>query len=277
MVTGSVPIKKVYIDSRFKTKDSKSNSDFKFELIESIQLPDKCVCFIDDVIIPVSWYNIDENSKYIYVRRFQDLSNTLTDRIVPIEVNNHTADTLVDALQDALNANTAFGTGVFTVSFDPRKLKITIAAEPQSEIKVFTDDELKGANDWSGAAYNSSHLRSSNELLGNYTIQTLTAQNFESGIVDLRRIHNVYISSANLSSFKTLGPRGECNIIKKIPVTTEYGFTIVDNIVVSHDWMDVSKQLLKTIEFRLSDAYGRTIDLRGMPISFSLIFMIQDD
>ena len=147
------------------------------------------------------------------MRLYQDLTNTTTDRIAPIEVNNHTADTLTDALQDALN--TAFGTGVFTVSFDPRKLKITIAAEPQSEIKVFTDDELKGANDWSGAAYNSSHLRSSNELLGNYTIQTLTAQNFESGIVDLRRIHNVYISSANLSSFKTLGPRGERNIIKQ--------------------------------------------------------------
>ena len=66
-------------------------------------------------------------------------------------------------------------------------------------------------------------------------------------------------------------------ILFKKPVTTEYGFTIVDNIVVSHDWIDVSKQLLKTLEFRLSDAYGRTIDLRGMPISVSLIFMLQYD
>ena len=66
-------------------------------------------------------------------------------------------------------------------------------------------------------------------------------------------------------------------LLLKIPVTTEYGFTIVDHVVVSHDWIDVSKQLLKTVEFRLSDAYGRTIELRGMPISFSLLFMIQDD
>ena len=74
--------------------------------------------------------------------------------------------------------------------------------------------------------------------------------------------------SANLSSFKTLGPRGESNIIKQVPVTTEYGFTIFDNIVVSHGWI-VTKRLLKTLEFRLSDAYGKTIDLRGMPISLS--------
>ena len=151
------------------------------------------------------------------------------------------------------------------------------AAESQSEIKVFTYEELKGANNWSGPSYNSSNLTSANEVLGNYTVQYSTAQTFESGIVDLRRVHNVYISSANLSSFKTLGPRGESNIVKKVPVTTEYGFTIVDNIVVSHDWIDVSKQLLKTLEFRLSDAYGRTIDLRGMPISLSLIFMLQDE
>jgi len=275
MATGSIPIKKVYIDSRFKTKDSKSNSEFKYELVESIQLPDKCVAFIDDVIIPVSWYNIDENNRYLYIRRFQDLSNTKTDRIVPIEVSNHTPDSLTDAVQDALN--TAFGAGVFSVSYDPRKLKLSITAESQSEVKVFTDDELRGVNDWEGPAYNSSNLMSVNEVLGNYTTQIVTAQTFESGIVDLRRVHNVYISSANLSTFKTLGPRGECNIIKKVPVTTEYGFTIIDNIVVSHDWIDVSKQLLKTLEFRLSDAYGRTIDLRGMPISFSLIFMQQDD
>ena len=163
------------------------------------------------------------------------------------------------------------------MSYDPRKLKLSITTETQSEINVFTDDELKGVNDWNGPSYSSSGLKSANEIIGNYSIQYETKQTFESGIVDLRRIHNVYISSANLSSFKTLGPRGESNIIKKVPATTEYGFTIFDNIVVSHDWIDVSKRLLKTLEFRLSDAYGRTIDLRGMPISFSLVFMQQDD
>ena len=60
MATRGIPIRKVYIDSRFKTKDSKSNSEFKHELAESVELPDKCACFVDDVIIPVSWYNIDE-------------------------------------------------------------------------------------------------------------------------------------------------------------------------------------------------------------------------
>ena len=134
-----------------------------------------------------------------------------------------------------------------------------------------------GSSDWSGPAYDASNLMSANEVPGNYNTQSETGPFFKSGIADLRRYHNVYISSGSLSSFKTLGPRGESIIIKQIPVTTEYGYTLVDNIIVSHDWIDVSKGLLKTLKVRLSDAYGKTIDLRGIPISLSLVFMPQDD
>ena len=149
-MAGSIPIKKAEVNSRFKTKDSKSNSEFKYELVESIQLLDKCVCFVDDVVLPVSWYNIDDNNKNIYVRRFQDLADTKTDRIVPIEVSNHTTDTLTEAVQEALN--TKIGAGVFIVSYDDRKLKLSITAESQSELELFTDDELKGLNGWTGPA-----------------------------------------------------------------------------------------------------------------------------
>ena len=60
------------MDSRFKTADSYSDAQFKFELKESVQLPDKCVVFVDDLVIPHSWYNVEENNKYAYVRRFRN-------------------------------------------------------------------------------------------------------------------------------------------------------------------------------------------------------------
>ena len=189
-------------------------------------MPDKCVAFINGIIIPVSWYNIDEDNKYIYVRRLQYLTNTKTNRILPTEVSNHTTDTLNDAVQEAINR--AFSTGVFSVSYVERQLKLSITAEAQSELKSFTDEELKGVSDWSGPAYDSNNLMSANDLLSNYTAQFLTAPIFKSGIVDLRRFHNVYITSPDLSSFKPLGPRGESNSIKQVPVTTESGFAIFD-------------------------------------------------
>ena len=168
---------------------------------------------------------------------------------------------------------------MFIVTYGPRKRKLTVTSTPpaQSEAKLFTDDELKGANDWQGHVHDSTNLMSATAVLGNYTTQSSTSSAFESGILDLRRIHNVYISSTNLSTFKTLGPRCESGIIKKCPVTTEHGFTRIDNVVVRHDWIDVSRQLLKTLEFRISVAYGTNIDVRGMPNSFSLSFMLQSD
>ena len=92
------------------------------------------------------------------------MTETKTDRIVPIDVSNHTPDTLTDAVQEALN--TAFGTGAFSVSYDERRLKLSITAESQSELRLFTDDELTGSNDWSGPAFNSSDLMSANHFFG---------------------------------------------------------------------------------------------------------------
>ena len=210
-MAGSLSIRKIYVDSRFKTSDSYSDAQFKFELKESVQLPDKCVCFVDDVVIPHSWYNVEENSKYLYVRRYQDLSNTTTDHIIALEVQNHTFDSLKNALQASLDA--AFGSNVFTVTKNDRSGIITVTIEAQSDCKIFTDAELQGNIIWYGASYDPSNLMSANEVLGVLTPQI--GVTVKTSLVDLRRYHNVYLSSPTLSSYSTLGPRGENNIIKK--------------------------------------------------------------
>ena len=46
VATNGIPIRKVFIDSRFKTRDSKSNSDFKYELVESVELPKNAVVLL---------------------------------------------------------------------------------------------------------------------------------------------------------------------------------------------------------------------------------------
>ena len=56
-------IKKVYIDSRYETNDSVSNSDFKFELKEAFDLGENAVCYIDDLSIPQTWYTIEGYNK----------------------------------------------------------------------------------------------------------------------------------------------------------------------------------------------------------------------
>ena len=53
------PIKKIYCDTQFRRLDSKSTSDFKIDLPQTIKLPDNCVCYIDDVSIPRTWYTVE--------------------------------------------------------------------------------------------------------------------------------------------------------------------------------------------------------------------------
>ena len=60
-------IKKAYVDSRFRTRDSTSDSDFNIELKEALDLPDNTVCFVDDTNIPHTWRTIESHNNKFYI------------------------------------------------------------------------------------------------------------------------------------------------------------------------------------------------------------------
>ena len=61
---------KIHIDSRFRTANSKSESDFNVELPRSFNVPDGVVAHIDDIVIPVSWRTVDEINNKCYIDVF---------------------------------------------------------------------------------------------------------------------------------------------------------------------------------------------------------------
>ena len=56
----------IYIDTRFKTEDSKSDSDFTIDLPKTGNIPDDRIAYINDVVLPVSWTTIDEQQHKLY-------------------------------------------------------------------------------------------------------------------------------------------------------------------------------------------------------------------
>ena len=52
-------IKKIYIDTRHSTADSKSTSDFKISLPNNIALPSNTAFYITDITVTVSWYTVE--------------------------------------------------------------------------------------------------------------------------------------------------------------------------------------------------------------------------
>ena len=62
-----LPIKKIYIDTRHSTAESKSTSDFKVMLPSNITLPSNTAFYIIDFTVPVSWYTVEANKIVQYV------------------------------------------------------------------------------------------------------------------------------------------------------------------------------------------------------------------
>ena len=93
-----LPIKKLYIDSRFKSSDSASDSDFKIDLPQNLLMPEGTGFYIDDISIPVSWYVIEEGRNNILWFRAFNLS---VGAVIP--TGNYSIIALNDAIVKAMN------------------------------------------------------------------------------------------------------------------------------------------------------------------------------
>ena len=257
MSASSLPIKKIYIDSRFKSSDSTSDSNFKVDLPVPITLPDNTVCYIDDISIPVSWYTIQSGINNEFYFRLDD---TIYFALIPD--GNYSLTTLNDTLVKEMNKNQNSFTAV------PNVLNNTIGIKTSSTFPfaILTDAQIR-------LITNQQEIRSINSILNN-TIQKSNTINspYVSGYINLLPLRNVYLNSSNLGSFNSLNISGSRNTIKKIPINANFNEMIFYQAIIGIDYVDVSKQTLSRLEFSLTDVYGRVINLNGNHFSFSLIF-----
>ena len=76
----SLKYKKIYIDSKFRTSDSNSSSDFKYELPETISFQENSVFYLDDIAIAHSWDTIIDNiNNKLYFKLY------VTNEVPPLE------------------------------------------------------------------------------------------------------------------------------------------------------------------------------------------------
>jgi hypothetical protein len=105
----SLRYKKVYIDTKYKTPDSASTSDFSIELPEVMVCPSNTVMYIDDISIPHSWTTIEPgiNSR-LYFSIFDTVlpTTTLINFIVYLSDGNYIGPDLAAEIQTKMNAAT---------------------------------------------------------------------------------------------------------------------------------------------------------------------------
>ena len=283
----ALPIKKLYIDTKYKSRDSVSNSNFKINLPQSLTFPDNSVFYIDDVSIPHSWYTIEEkiNDKlYVHVSPINpDPDNTgVAYKIVTISPGNYNGAELAAELQTKLeeSINNSFFPNMLRASYNSKKNNISIYTNYDIwKFKILTDDDIfTELNDtWLGPSYDITNPHSINDIIGNHVNNSpfYTISNPFIGALNLQPIRNIYIHSS-IGNYNTIGPRGETSIVKKVAVTANSGDYIFDQVMTGNDFGDCSKQTLRTISFELKDSQGNYINLHGINLSFSLIFSRMD-
>jgi len=272
---GKTYLNKIFIDSRYKTENSASDSDFVVELNETIELSGFTGCIVSDITLPHTWYNINSLNSSFYFRTTLDGVSTDYTAILPTQ--NYNLYELAVGLTDAMNAHA--GGATFKVESDKQEgtLKINMLI-PGLQIQIFTDSDLSTRvnGTWRGPFFQPSNLKSLNSVLriNGKQLQTYTSTTpYTTGCVDLLPLHSVYLTSTKLSNYSNLGPAGQRNVIKKIVITSGFGDMNTSLDLWNDDRVDVSGLSIKLLDFQLRDAFGNVIDLNGGHVSFSLCFV----
>ena len=135
-----LPIKKIYIDSRFKTSDSASHSDFKIDLPISFLMPEDTGFYIDDVCIPHTWYPISERNNLVA------FTYSNTDYFAYVTPGNYTTTDLGVAITTAMN--TLMSNIIrFESSYKASTFKLTIklldAIKEFNAFQIYTDHMIE--------------------------------------------------------------------------------------------------------------------------------------
>ena len=276
-----LPVKKIYIDSKYKTPDSISDSNFKFQLPQSVTLPDDTSFFLSDVCIPHSWYTISDFNCNLYLRTF-DGNGVQSDHILTLAKQSYNGATFATQLSSKIQNATSIAP---TVSYDVTKNTLSLYIG-SLEFQFLTDKELQdpaaltlGGFAWNGASYDKDDLKSANNVISNTGNQSAAYinTNAKQCILNLQPIRNVYIKSPNLGNFNTLGARGEQDIIKKIPVNNNYSEMIFSDYNAGvADMLDCSKQTLRQLHFIITNVDGVEIPFNNHHVSFSVVFHKSD-
>ena len=284
-----LPRRKIYIDSRYKTQDSISNANFKIQLNENLKFPDNCGFYITDICIPNTFKTIEEGvNDRLYVRFDFYPALTTEFNIITLPPRNYTGYTLATELVKLLNAAAAKFSPViwnFTCTYDQGVNTLTITGNLKSGItdlrnswEFYTDNTLKTYQNWTGPEYDKTNLHSFNSNLQNISPQRFTdKQSYICNFLDLHSIKNIYLSS-NMANFDSINPQGyPSNIVKKIPLTADYGYLIVDNLMTLNDYLSCSNRTFSQLDFKFTNTEGLELPIYGMNISFTIIFVKLSD
>jgi len=258
----SLKYKKLYIDSKFRSSDSTSSSDFKIELPETMSFQENTVFYLDDITIPHSWDTVIANINDKLYFKLQETNAvpapTEYHCIATIAAGSYIGPDLATEIQTKMNAQAQTAStfaNIFTCTYIPKtnKIQISIRTDPVDVLafRIVTQPELKTI-DWTGTPFDRNKPNDINEVisnLDNFSTRYNAVIPYMSGSLYLQPFNNIYIHATNIGNYNSIGCQNERTIVKKVPVSADRGSMIFDQCVLMNDYNDCSGQTVKTLFF----------------------------
>ena len=134
-----LPVKKIYIDSKFRRGDSVSSSNFKVDLPETLKLPDNAIFYVDDVCIPHNWYTVEAEVNDKLYFRLTPTNGSSTDYVITLESKNYNGVQFAAEVQSKISTITG---SVTNTSYDVQTKQMSVSVVGHI-INFHTDEELK--------------------------------------------------------------------------------------------------------------------------------------
>jgi hypothetical protein len=276
---------KLYVDSRKRVPYARADTDSDFAISLPYPISVSGKAFVDVVLLTNVFFTIraGEND-----RLFLDETSSVTKRIVYLTEGQYSVYTLKDEMVRALNAGKTI-TGDYRVAYliDQNVYEIDIAnPDVTDQFRIWQERYLPGnLASWSTAfPVLLDGLHSANRVCGFVTGTTLDGNNVTAvrspDAPDMQPHKQLFLRS-NLGggSSESLGVNGETDLIRRIVVgNTPLNAMIHDVHAQSLDSVRINgTPELSQLWFQLIDVDGKVVNLKGHPISFSIIFQNIDE
>jgi hypothetical protein len=101
----------------------------------------------------------------------------------------------------------------------------------------------------------------------------VSSNSHTSGLVDLRRAHNIFVHSPSFGNYNAVASGGVRTALCKIPVEVRYsGLVPWSTGGSSFDYVERGVRSVHILRLALKDADGNLLDLQGTAFSTTLLF-----
>ena len=275
---------KLYIDSRRRV--SGSHSEFDYQLPNPIQLTKQSRCFVDAVHLANIFPTIHANNRFIYIEELAT-NNTATKRKVALTSGkSFDGPSLATEIAGQLNIGTTLAANSYSCTFDSTTGKLTISNSTASpaDFSIWPADYLKhGLWDPLNLSSVPDYTEGDDcyDVIGFAGVYKLTGNASTplvgQGHINVMSYHSLFLHSNLGLQGDCIGPDFSQSIIRKITLDQPPGSTIHDFHSLPYDYVSVQPGQIRNLSFRIADYRGRTVDFLHNGVSFSLLFVPEDE